>query len=141
MLASARAISRSGATRRDTSGYLPDGSWGGWVPLHFSGKGRWVAGEEPKEMDLVDGVWCTRLNLDKQLRWIEKNFQPGTKLKGQSACRRACGRTGARDEERRRPAGGGGARFETHPGRWEPREERLRMEYALLLGTYNSKSS
>ena len=56
------------------TGYLPDGSWGGWVPLHFSGKGRWVAGEEPKEMDLVDGVWCTRLNLDKQLRWIEKNF-------------------------------------------------------------------
>ena len=31
-------------------------------------------------MDLVDGVWCEVVYaLDKQLRWIEKNFQPGTK--------------------------------------------------------------
>ena len=70
--------------------HLPDGSWGGWVPLHFSGKGRWVAGEEPKEVDLVDGVWCEVVYaLDKQLRWIEKNFQPGK-------CRRACGRRSSR---------------------------------------------
>ena len=62
------------------SGYLPDGSWGGWVPTHFSGKGRWVAGEEPKELEFVDGVLCEVVYaLDKQLRWIEKNIQPGTK--------------------------------------------------------------
>ena len=62
------------------SGYLPDGSWGGWVPTHFSGKGRWVAGEEPKELKFVDGVLCEVVYaLDKQLRWIEKNIQPGTK--------------------------------------------------------------
>lgn len=29
-----------------------------------------------------------------------------------------------------------GARLDVRPA-WEPREERLRMEYALLLGTYN----
>ena len=42
------------------TGYLPDGSWGGWVPKHVSGKGRWVAGEEPKELnlDIIDGVVC-----------------------------------------------------------------------------------
>jgi len=50
------------------------------VPTHFSGKGRWVAGEEPKELEFVDGVWCEVVYaLDKQLRWIEKNIQPGTK--------------------------------------------------------------
>ena len=50
------------------------------MPTHFSGKGRWVAGEEPKELEFVDGVWCEVVYaLDKQLRWIEKNIQPGTK--------------------------------------------------------------
>ncbi|EOD03847.1 hypothetical protein EMIHUDRAFT_221606 [Emiliania huxleyi CCMP1516] len=41
--------------------YLPDGSWGGWE-------------------EFIDGVLCEVVYaLDKQLRWIEKNIQPGTK--------------------------------------------------------------
>ena len=38
------------------------------------------AREEPKQEEFIDGVLCEVVYaLDKQLRWIEKNIQPGTK--------------------------------------------------------------
>ena len=50
------------------SGYLPDpGSWGGWVPTRFSDRVCWVAGEEPKELEFVDGVLCEARLLAQEL--------------------------------------------------------------------------
>ena len=67
-------------------------------------------------MDLVDGVWCEVVYaLDKQLRWIEKNFQPGSKARAG-----ALAGAGARDEDDGATTGGWWrrARCGTRPGRW-----------------------